>query len=306
MDIVSIGEPLMELSNIDQDIYQKGFGGDTSNFLMAAARQGASTAYFTQIGQDAFGDSFMKLWKSEGVDTSYVNRLSYAHTGLYFITYTEKGHEFTYFRAGSAASLMGPADVPEEMISRAKLLHISGISQAISNSATDAVFKACKIARAHGVTITYDPNIRLKLWSKERAAAIINATLPYCDIFMPSLEDSEQITGLNEQDAIVGYYHGLGVKVVVLKLGSKGVLVSDEGVKTAVPGYKVASVDQTGAGDTFDGAFCSRYVKGLPPLACAKYANAAAALSTRGYGAVTPIPFEKEVLEFLTGQESAF
>ena len=70
MDIVSIGEPLMELSNTEKGIYKEGFGGDTSNFLMAAARQGAQTAYFTQVGQDTFGDAFMKLWESEGVDTA--------------------------------------------------------------------------------------------------------------------------------------------------------------------------------------------------------------------------------------------
>ncbi len=303
MDIVSIGEPLMELSNTEKGIYKEGYGGDTSNFLMAAARQGAKTAYFTQIGQDTFGDAFMDLWESEGVDTSHVNRLATAHTGLYFITYTEKGHEFTYFRAGSAASKMEPSDVPEKLIESSKLLHISGISQAISSSACDAVFEACKIARKNHVTVTYDPNIRLKLWSKERAAAIINATIPYCDIFMPSLEDAQSITSMEDPEKIADYYHSIGVKVVVLKLGSEGVMVSADGMKEIIPGYKVETVDQTGAGDTFDGAFCSRYIKGISPMECARYANAAAALSTKGYGAVTPIPTEKEVEEFLLAQK---
>ncbi len=303
MDIVSIGEPLMELSNTEKGIYKEGFGGDTSNFLMAAARQGVETAYFTQIGQDAFGDAFMKLWESENVDTSYVNRLSTAHTGLYFITYTEKGHEFSYFRAGSAASLMTPADVPEDLIAKAKLLHISGISQAISNSACDAVFEAVKIAKKHGVTVTYDPNVRLKLWSIERARAIINATVPACDIFMPSLEDAESLTEMSGAEAIADYYHSLGVSIVILKLGKNGVLVSADGKKEIISGFVVDTVDQTGAGDTFDGAFCAKYVKGADPFAAARYANAAAALSTRGYGAVTPIPKEEEVEEFLASRE---
>lgn len=299
MDIVSIGEPLMELSNTEPGIYKEGFGGDTSNFLMAAARQGVQTAYFTQIGQDAFGNAFMKLWESENVDTSYVNRLSTAHTGLYFITYTEKGHEFSYFRAGSAASLMAPADVPEELIAKSKLLHISGISQAISNSACDAVFEAVKLAKKHNVIVTYDPNIRLKLWSVERARAIINATVPMCDIFMPSLEDAETLTGMSGAEKIADYYHSLGVSTVILKLGKHGVLVSADGHQEIIPGFVVDTVDQTGAGDTFDGAFCARYLKGATPMEAARYANAAAALSTRGYGAVTPIPREAEVEAFL-------
>lgn len=303
MDIVSIGEPLMELSNTEKGMYKEGFGGDTSNFLMAAARQGVETAYFTQIGQDAFGDSFMKLWESENVDTSYVNRLSTAHTGLYFITYTEKGHEFSYFRAGSAASKMTPADVPEELIAKSKLLHISGISQAISNSACDAVFEAVKMAKKYNVKVTYDPNVRLKLWSIERARAIINATVPYCDIFMPSLEDAESLTEMTGAEKIADYYHAIGVSIVILKLGKNGVLVSADGKKEIIPGYVVDTVDQTGAGDTFDGAFCARILKGATPMEAARYANAAAALSTRGYGAVTPIPREKEVEEFLASQK---
>lgn len=302
MDIVSIGEPLMELSNTEPGVYKEGFGGDTSNFLMAAARQGVQTAYFTQIGQDAFGNAFMKLWESENVDTSYVNRLSTAHTGLYFITYTEKGHEFSYFRAGSAASLMAPADVPEELIAKSKLLHISGISQAISNSACDAVFEAVKLAKKHNVIVTYDPNIRLKLWSVERARAIINATVPMCDIFMPSLEDAETLTGMSGAEKIADYYHSLGVSTVILKLGKHGVLVSANGHQEIIPGFVVDTVDQTGAGDTFDGAFCARYLKGATPMEAARYANAAAALSTRGYGAVTPIPREAEVEAFLASK----
>lgn len=304
MDIVSIGEPLMELSNTDKGIYKEGFGGDTSNFLMAAARQGVSTAYFTKIGQDTFGNSFMKLWESENVDTSYIKRMKTAHTGLYFITYTEKGHEFSYFRAGSAASTMTPEEVPEDLIASSRLLHISGISQAISNSACDAVFEAVKLAKKHNVIVTYDPNVRLKLWSWDRAKAIINATVPYSDIFMPSLEDAETLTGMSGSDKITDYYHSLGVSIVVLKLGKNGVMVSDGKQKKIIPGYVVETVDQTGAGDTFDGAFCARYVKGATPFEAAQYANAAAALSTKGYGAVTPIPREKEVEDFLSLQET--
>lgn len=124
MCIVAIGEPLLEFSNIKTEqgdnVYLPGFGGDTSNFIVAAARQGASTAYFTHIGADAFGDLFLDLWRREGVDVSYVVRSQDAHTGMYFITYTESGHQFTYMRKGSAASKMKPEDVPESLIKRRK------------------------------------------------------------------------------------------------------------------------------------------------------------------------------------------
>jgi 2-dehydro-3-deoxygluconokinase len=303
MCIVAIGEPLLEFSNITTEqgdnVYLPGFGGDTSNFIIAAARQGASTAYFTHIGADAFGDLFLDLWRREGVDVSYVVRSQDAHTGMYFITYTESGHQFTYMRKGSAASRVKPEDIPEALIKKAKILHVSGISQAISESACDAVFHAINIAKKNDVIVTYDPNLRLKLWGLDRARAVIHATAAMADIFFPSQEDVQQLTGLTEPDSLVDYYHSLGIKTILLKLGSKGVLVSDSKSRKLIPGLKVDTVDQSGAGDTFDGAFCAQYLKGYGIFESAEYANAAAALSTMGHGAVTPIPYRKDTEVFL-------
>lgn len=306
MDIIAIGEPLMELSDIESEgrrVYLPGYGGDTSNFLVAAARQGARTAYFTRLGADAFGDRFLDLWRGEGVDVSTVVRDEKAHTGLYFITYVGREHAFTYMRKGSAASLMAPGDVPEDLVKSARLLHVSGISQAISDSACDAVFHAVALAKEGGTLVCYDPNLRLKLWGLDRARAVIHATAAQCDIFLPSYDDVTALTGLTEPDGIVDFYHGLGCGKVLLKLGKKGVLVSDGTDRALVPGWVVDTVDQTGAGDTFDGAFCAQYLKGADLVESARYANAAAALSTMGHGAVNPIPRREQVEEFLQGRQ---
>ena len=108
-DIICIGEPLFELNQPrGEDIFRKGHGGDTSNCAIAAARQGASVAYVTAVGADQFGNSFLELWKQEGVDTSAVRRSPIAHTGLYFVTHGPDGHVFSYMRAGSAASRITP------------------------------------------------------------------------------------------------------------------------------------------------------------------------------------------------------
>lgn len=255
--------------------------------------------YLTHLGADAFGDQFVKLWESEGIDTSLVVRNPDAHTGLYFITYTESGHQFTYHRKRSAASRMRPEDLPEAAIASAKVLHLSGISQAISDSACDAVFRAIEIARANGVKVAYDPNLRLKLWPLSRARAVIHATAAQADLFLPSLEDVQQLTGLEEPEQIVDYYLNLGVKLVVLKLGKQGVLVATDGERHRVDGFKVDTIDATGAGDTFDGAYVTQWLNGAGLLEAARYANGAAALSTTGYGAVAPIPKAEVVRAFL-------
>lgn len=305
MDILTLGEPLMEFSEITSDAegsrYLPGFGGDTSNFAIAAARQGAKVGYLTRVGADTFGDQFLDLWRNEGVDTSLVVQDHEASTGIYFISHTKDGHQFAYYRKGSAASLMQPEDVSEDAVLRSKLLHVSGITQAISTTSCDAVFKAIEIARSNGITVTYDANLRLKLWPLSRARAVIHATVPLADIFLPSLEEVQQLSEKEEPEQIADYYLNLGVKVLVLKLGKKGVLVATNNDRFLVEGFTVNSVDATGAGDTFDGAFISQYLKGASLLNAATYANAAAALSTTGYGAVSPIPTKEMVEEFLNG-----
>ena len=146
-DIVALGEPLVELNQTHQDQrqYLQGFGGDTSNAVIAAARQGASCAYLTRVGNDAFGQQFLSLWQAEGVDTSGVQVDEQAHTGLYFVQHGPDGHAFSYLRRGSAASLMTPASLDSGLIERARYLHVSGISLAISTSACEI---ACSVAAA--------------------------------------------------------------------------------------------------------------------------------------------------------------
>jgi 2-dehydro-3-deoxygluconokinase len=290
-DIVAIGEPLFELNQgKGESVFRPGHGGDTSNCAIAAARQGASVGYVTAIGADQFGESFLSLWAEEGVDTSAVKRSASAHTGLYFITHGPDGHVFSYMRAGSAASRMTPEDVPAEMIRGARVLHASGISQAISSSAADAVFTAMRVARGAGVAVSYDTNLRLRLWPLDRARAVIHAAAGLADILRPGLDDAIHLTGLADPDRIVDFYLGLGPKIVALTLGADGALIATEDRRERLAPYPAKLVDATGAGDMFDGAFLAEYLRTGDPFAAGHYANVAAALSTEGYGAVAPMP----------------
>jgi 2-dehydro-3-deoxygluconokinase len=301
-DILCFGEPLLEFNqrpDTNPPLYLKGFGGDTSNAAIAAARAGASVGYITGIGADAFGQDFLALWQTEGVDTSTVKVDPAAHTGIYFVTHTDQGHAFTYFRAGSAAARITPADMPDAAIRNAKIFHLSGISQAISGSAADAGFHAIAVARAAGVRISYDTNLRLRLWDAPRAAAVIHAAIGMSDIALPSYDDATILTGLEDPDAIADFYLRLGAKLVALKLGKDGVLLADSHARERIAGRLVQAVDATGAGDTFAGSFLARLVAGDSPRDATIYANAAAALAVTGYGAVAPIPREPMVRKFL-------
>ncbi len=209
---------------------------------------------------------------------------------MYFVTHGPDGHAFLYYRANSAASTLSPADMPRGMIANARILFASGISQGISASAADAVFQAIATARAHGVMVAYDTNYRPRLWPVARAAAVMHAAVAQADIALPSLEDAELLTGLRDPAAIVEFYLGLGPSIVVLKLGAKGALLGTPQGQIAIPPFPCTPVDGTGAGDTFCGSFLARLIAGDTPLDAARYAAAAAALKTEGYGAVAPMP----------------
>lgn len=301
--IVCLGEPLIEFNRPkegDGRTWLQGFGGDSQNVAIAAARQGASAGYLTSVGADWMGDAFLELWKSEGVDASCVTRHPTAPTGVSFVTHSEAGHKFDYLRKNSAASLMTPETLAADYIAGARFFHLSAIGQAISDSARQTCDAAITAARKAGVKVSYDTNLRLRLWELDLARKVIDATIARCDVALPSLDDSQQLTGLQEPDAIADYYLKLGAPLVALKMGSKGALIATAGKRTRVAPHKVEAVDATGAGDTFDGAFLTRLLAGDDPEAAARYANVAAALSTMGYGAVTPMPRQAEVLKALS------
>lgn len=302
--LVCIGEPMLEFNQLPplpdgRRMYLEGFGGDTSNAAVAAARAGAAVAYVTAIGRDPAGDRFLELWRTEGIDVSAV-RVSNSHpTAVYFVTHGPQGHEFLYYRANSAASTFNPADLPEMMIAQARILFASGISQGISDSAADAVFRAIAVARQAGVRVAYDTNYRPRLWPPARAAAVIHQAVAQSDIALPSLEDAQILTGLRTPADIVRFYLGLGPSIVLLKLGAEGALLATAGQVEAIEPHPCTPVDGTGAGDTFCGSFLARLILGDQPIEAARYAATAAALKTEGYGAVAPMPYASRVLAAL-------
>ncbi|WP_321798532.1 sugar kinase [Caballeronia sp. J97] len=290
--VLALGEAMIEFnqSTRDQPNYLQGFGGDVSNFLIAASRQGAATGFVSAVGNDHFGQLLLDLWRAENVDTSTVRVDHDAPTGVYFVSHGENGHRFDYLRAGSAASRYAPSDLPLDAIAAAKVVHLSGISLAIGVSACDAALAAIDHARTHGVKVSFDTNLRLKLWPLARARAVMLEAIRATDICLPSWDDVTLLTGHEDKDAIVDALLKLGPKVVALKLGKEGAYIATPDERRVVPGRVVQAVDATGAGDCFGGAFIARIVAGDDPFAAARYANVAAALSTQGFGAVAPIP----------------
>ncbi len=295
VDLLCMGEPMLEFNQLPPNPdgtrhYLEGHGGDTSNAAIAAARAGARVGYITALGQDMPGDSFIRLWQREGVDTATVRRSDRHPTGVYFVTHDAGGHHFLHYRANAAAAMYAPSDLPKTAIAAARILYVSGISQGISDTACDAVFAAIDIAMRNGVKVAYDTNYRPKLWPPARAAAIMHAAMAQADYAFPGEDDVRTLTGLTAPDAMLDFYLRLGSKVVLLKMGAAGAYLASADARVRIPPHQVVAVDATGAGDTLCGSFLARVLAGDEPAAAARYANVAAALKCTGYGAVGPIP----------------
>ncbi|MBK0394585.1 sugar kinase [Ramlibacter algicola] len=292
-DILALGEAMLEFNQTGAGggrQYLQGFGGDTSNFAIAAARQGARAGYLSALGDDEHGRLLRALWDQEGVDHGGVATDASAYTAVYFVNHDERGHHFSFMRAGSAAARMQPSSLPRDRIRAAKVLHLSGISLAISPSACDTAYAAIATAREAGVQVSFDTNLRLKLWPVDRARAVMTDVMRLCDILLPSLDDVAAITGIRDPDALVDWCLGLGAKTVALKLGDQGAVVATPSQRWRIAPHPCRMVDATGAGDTFGGAFIARLLAGDDLQQAGRYAAVAAALSTEGYGAVEPIP----------------
>ncbi len=306
-DLVALGEAMLEFNQTqaDQPNYLQGFGGDTSNAVISAARAGARTAYLSRVGSDWFGEQLLALWAREGVDASAIEIDPTHPTGIYFVNHGPAGHQFSYLRAGSAASAMTSEWLPRQVIAQARILHVSGISLAISASAQATVLAAMQEARRCQTLVALDSNLRLKLWSVEVARPVIEQALAWCDIFLPSLEDMQTLLGQAEPDAVVDWSHQQGAKTVVLKLGAQGCLVSDGQQRALVPGRSVTLIDATGAGDCFCGNFLARVAAGADVFDAARFANVAASLAVQGFGAVGPLPRADAVWAALTIDETS-
>ena len=310
LDIVSLGESMVELfaeeSMATTPFFSKAFGGDTMNMACGAARLGSQVGYVTRVGRDPFADYLLGSWQAAGVDTAQATLVD-GFNGVYFISnYGAGQREFTYYRAGSAASQITPADLDPAYIGGCRFFFASGISQAISPSARATVRAAMEMARAGGARVAFDPNLRVKLWSLAEAQAALAEVVPWLDVILPSApEESEELLGLTEPEAIVEHFWRLGVPTVAVKVGANGCVVGSDGRITAVPAYRVEPVvDTTGAGDAFDAGFLHGLAHGRDAVAAARMGTVLAGLKCRGRGATASLPPRAEFEQVLAEVEA--
>lgn len=269
-DVVTIGETMVLFNSLKPGPlryagqFEKTVGGAESNVAIGLAKLGHRVSWVSRLGDDEFGYYVRNFIRGEGVDTSYVTFDAARPTAVFFKE-QHKGQESKvyYYRTGSAASGMAPEHLDERLMAQTKFLHLTGITPALSTSCLETVKLAIRLARKHGVTIVFDPNIRLKLWSLEQARKVLLEIAAECDIILPGIEEGKMLTEEVTAEGISGRFLGHGAKAVVVKLGAQGAFYANETEQEYVPGFLVDQVvDPIGAGDGFAAGMLSGLIRG--------------------------------------------
>lgn len=306
MDVITFGETMVLFNPESQGPlryvgqFTKSIGGAESNVAIALARLGHRAGWFSRLGNDEFGRYIRSTIMGEDVDVSRVRMDDKRPTGILFKErFSQVNPNVYYYRKGSAASHLKPEDLDLPYLSTGRFLHVTGISLALSESFRAAVFAAVHEAKRHGVKISFDPNIRLKLWSLEEARRVMLEVIALSDIVFPGLDEAEMLFGLTDPKAICAKLHEMGPELVALKLGKDGCYISMQGEGRFVPGYPVQPVDTIGAGDGFAAGFLSGLLDGLAPEEAGKRANAVGAMATLVRGDMEGFPYREQVEIFM-------
>jgi 2-dehydro-3-deoxygluconokinase len=255
--------------------FHRHIAGAEANVAVGLARLGESAGYVTRLGDDEFGQAIAFRLRGEGVDISRTTVDPAAPTGVLFRERREFGPvNVLYYRRGSAASRLTPADLDATYIQQARYLILSGITPALSESARQTVFAAAELARATGVTVVVDPNIRLKLWSADEARPVVRDLVAHADLVLPGLDEATLLTGETDPRRAAAALLQLGPRQVVLKLGDRGALALDASGSLEAPAVSLPRiVDPIGAGDAFAAGFLASKLRGLDLAASLAIAN---------------------------------
>ncbi|GAA0964426.1 PfkB family carbohydrate kinase [Acrocarpospora macrocephala] len=287
MDVVVMGEPLVEFSAdralTEAETFRLSFSGDALNVAVAAASAGARTALVTLLGEDEFGERLIRFAGSRGIDTRWMVS-GPGSTGAYAVGADPSGtRAFAYMRHGSAASRLSTADLTGSPVAYARVLVLSGITAALSDSCDAAVRTA---ARAATGMVVYDPNYRHRLTGPEAATATLAAVAPHTALLKISAPgDSLPLLGTTDPAETAHRVRQLGAPAVAVTLGARGVLLDTAHFTDVVPAVPAPMiVDQTGAGDNFTGALAAWLSRGAPLLDAVRAGTAAASISLAGQG----------------------
>jgi 2-dehydro-3-deoxygluconokinase len=307
LDVITIGDAMIAMCPQEKgpiifcDTFKRKVGGAELNVAIGCARLGIKSGWISRLGNDDFGKYILKTVRGEGIDTSEVELVDEYKTSVYFREVLADGSSRSfYYRDKSPTSTMKCEDLNKEYLKQAKILHITGVFPSITKNNQDIILEAVKLAKENNLTISFDPNIRLKMWTKEEVKAYIEKILPNVDILLVGDEEIEILLGETTIEDAIKKFHGYGIGQVIVKKGAKGAIGSDGKNIYEVAAIKPkALVDTVGAGDGFAAGFLTALRKGENLENCVKFANAVGSLVVGVEGDNEGLPYYDDVLVHL-------
>ncbi|NED98395.1 sugar kinase [Phytoactinopolyspora alkaliphila] len=268
VDVLTFGESLITVrADGPLSTHQSAtisMAGAESNVAIGLSRLGHSVRWLGLVGDDEPGALVLRTLRAEAMDVSGARVDRRGTTGLLVSEpRTSEITRVTYYRAGSAASHLEPADVVPALASPPKVLHVTGITCALGSGPRAAVSEAVSTASARGVTVSLDVNYRSRLWTREQAAEALTELVPHIDVLIASDDELELVAGGDSETAQVSALLDRGVSELVVTRGAAGATVFTRDEKISSPARPVRVVDVIGAGDAFVSGYLSARLDGL-------------------------------------------
>ncbi|WAH38031.1 sugar kinase [Alicyclobacillus dauci] len=309
MDVVTIGETMVLLTpddsgSLEQAVtFTKHLAGAESNVSIALARLGHHVSWLSKVGADGFGRYILKTLRGEGVDVSRVVIDESRSTGVFFKeTSPFYGTSVQYYRENSAASEIRNEDVDRSLLHDARVFHVTGVTPALSLVNRKTLVSLLEEARRQEIRISFDPNIRYKLWSIDEAIPVLHELATYADIVLPGLDEGKVLTGQTTPEGIADWFLSRGCELVVVKLGPQGAYYQTVHERGYVDGFEVTLVDEVGAGDAFAAGLLSGLLDNLKTDDSVRRACALGAMAVCGKGDYETLPRRRELMAFMTGK----
>ena len=297
MDPLSAG-PLRHVAG-----FEKHVGGAEHNVAIGLSRLGHRAGFAGALGDDEFGKEILAFLRGEDVDVSRVVLDPEAPTGMYFKERRALGQlRVYYYRAGSAASRMRFEDLDLDYLLSGSFVHLTGITAALSENCSDLVQRLAAAANERGVTLSFDANIRWRLFEGRDPREVLMPIVERADVLFLSEEEAEALLGGDSAEEIQEARRGMRAKTVVVHQAERAFAAEDSGVSER-KGYPVEVADTVGAGDAFVAGFLSGRLRGWETGDCLGLANACGACAVTVQGDVKGLPTAEEALTLLRGHK---
>ena len=308
-DMMTFGIPMVELMRKEPDVPLSECGaflgpfaaGDPGITLNACCTLGHRGCYVGVVGADAFADCFLRRMRKSNIDTTYI-RVDHTHTtGISMLAnFSDGSRSFVFTLPTSAAALLGPEDIPGELLRQVRWIHVSGFAMSVSDSIVE-LHRRLMREIGDNVSVSFDPNYRKEMIDADRFVKICATVFERCNLFLPSRGEAKLFCPSAENDREACRNIAQSGKKVALKNGSGGCYGFRGGQEKHIPGLPVREVDPTGAGDTFGGTLIAALLEGTDFFEALRYANAGGAIAVSRVGLMDIAPTREDIAALLNG-----